>query len=311
MGHLPRADPTPEVTRFGEMYNRVACDIGGGDGEAIDARLDPRRGWRPHFTRDESRRTRSLLALHPVFDRVSMASRRLDRIEAWAPDDFGDPDGWCDEVARAYFTELSRAPERIASLRQAFDQLDELSRVQGAMRPAFGTRLVVVWEEEQPDNPVFGPLTSAVEEFVRTLEGAGRSGETPPSDSLVTATLIARTRELADAWSRLDADAYLTHFSDDFTFYFEGSRVSRARFEAVVRESIGSLRESTFEILNPEVEALGASGATISFELREVMIDASGATTELNGVMTLVYERRGGRWLIVRAHESLLQQRER
>jgi ketosteroid isomerase-like protein len=168
-----------------------------------------------------------------------------------------------------------------------------------------------VWEEEQPDNPVFGPLTSAVEEFVRTLEGAGRSGETPPSDSLVTATLIARTRELADVWSRLDADAYLTHFSDDFTFYFEGSRVSRARFEAVVRESIGSLRESTFEILNPEVEALGASGATISFELREVMIDASGATSELNGVMTLVYERRGGRWLIVRAHESLLQQRER
>lgn len=133
----------------------------------------------------------------------------------------------------------------------------------------------------------------------------------PPSDSLVTATVMARTRELADAWERRDADAYLTHFSDDFTFYFEGSRVSRARFEAVVRESIGSLRESTFEILNPAVEALGTGGATISFELREIMVSASGATTELNGVMTLVYERRGGRWLIVRAHESLLQQRER
>jgi hypothetical protein len=175
MSHLPDSDRTPAVTRFVEMYNRRACDIGGGDGEAIDARLDPRRGWRPHFTRDESRRIKipTLLILHPVSDRVSMESRRLDRIEAWAPDDFGDPDGWCDEEARAYFTELSRDPEQIASLRQAFDHLDELSRTQEAMRRAFGSDLVVVWEEEQPDNPVFGPLISAVQEFVRTLEGAG------------------------------------------------------------------------------------------------------------------------------------------
>jgi hypothetical protein len=40
------------------------------------------------------------------------------------------------------------------------------------MRRAFGSHLVVVWEEEQPDNPVFGPLIRAVQEFVRTLEGA-------------------------------------------------------------------------------------------------------------------------------------------
>jgi pimeloyl-ACP methyl ester carboxylesterase len=177
MSHLPDPDRTPAVTRFVEMYNRVACDIGGGDGEAIDARLGPRRGWRSHFTRDQSRRIEipALLVLHPVFDRVSMASRRLDRIEAWAPDDFGDPDGWCDEEARTYFTELSRDPERIASLRQAFEELDELSRTQEAMRRAFGLHLAVVWEEEQPHNPVYGPLISAVEEFVRTLERAGEA----------------------------------------------------------------------------------------------------------------------------------------
>jgi pimeloyl-ACP methyl ester carboxylesterase len=178
MGHLPDADPTPEVTRFGEMYNRVACDIGGGDAGAIDAHLHPRRGWRPHFTRDESRRIEipTLLVLHPVYDRVSMASRRLDRIEAWAPDDFvfGDPDGWCDEEAKTYFTELSRDPDRIASLRQAFDQLDELSRTQEAMHRAFGSHLVVAWEEEQPDDPVFGFLVRAVETFVRNLEASSR-----------------------------------------------------------------------------------------------------------------------------------------
>jgi hypothetical protein len=84
-----------------------------------------------------------------------------------------DPDRWCDEEARTYFTELGRDPERIASLRQAFDQLDELSRTQEAMRRAFGSHLVVVSEEERPDNPVFGPLIGAVQEFIRTLETAG------------------------------------------------------------------------------------------------------------------------------------------
>jgi uncharacterized protein (TIGR02246 family) len=127
----------------------------------------------------------------------------------------------------------------------------------------------------------------------------------PPPDSVTTATIMARTRELAASWERLDADAYLAHFSDDLTFYFQGSRVARAGFEAVVRDTIASLREATFDVLNPEVEVLGPNAAVISFELREVMLDESGATTELNGAMTLVYERRDGRWLVVRAHESL------
>ncbi|HSM06524.1 MAG TPA: alpha/beta hydrolase [Longimicrobiales bacterium] len=176
LGHLPDADPSLEVTRFGEMYNRVACDIGGGDGEEIDARLDPRRGWRAHFTLDDTQRIAipTLLLLHPFFDRVSMASRRLDRIEAWAPDDFGDPDRWCDEEARAYFTALSRDPERVASLRQAFQQVDGLSRTQEAMRRAFGPYLSVVWEEEVPDDPGYGQLLIAMEDFVGTLEGGGR-----------------------------------------------------------------------------------------------------------------------------------------
>ena len=175
IGHLPDPDPTAEVTRFAEMYNRRACDIGGGEGEEIDARLEPRRGWQAHFTRDRSLRIAipTVLILHPVFDRVSMASRRLDRIEAWAPDDFGDPDGWCDEEARTYFTELSRDSERITSLRQAFEGLDALARTQEAMRRAFGSYLTVVWEEEQPENPVFGALLTAVQEFVGTLEGTG------------------------------------------------------------------------------------------------------------------------------------------
>jgi uncharacterized protein (TIGR02246 family) len=127
----------------------------------------------------------------------------------------------------------------------------------------------------------------------------------PPPDSVIAGMVVARTRELAASWERLDADAYLAHFSDDLTFYFEGARVRRSQFEATVREAIGALRESTFEVLDPEVEVLGPNGAAISFELRELMVDHSGVTTALNGVLTLIYERREGRWLVVRAHESL------
>jgi len=126
-----------------------------------------------------------------------------------------------------------------------------------------------------------------------------------PPDSVVAETILSVTRELAGAWERLDADAYLAHFSEDLTFYFEGSRSSRTEFETVVRQAIASLRESTFEVLNPEVEVLGPNAAVISFELREVMVDTSGASTELRGVLTLVFERRRGQWLVVRAHETL------
>lgn len=127
----------------------------------------------------------------------------------------------------------------------------------------------------------------------------------PPPDSVIAGTIMARTRELAVSWERLDADAYLAWFSEDLTFYFQGARVSRMEFETTVRDAIASLRESTFEVVNPDVEVLGANAAAISFEIREVMLDRTGAITEVNGALTLVWERREGRWLIVRAHESL------
>ena len=43
IGHSPERDPTPEVTRFGEMYNRRACDVGDGRGDAIDEGFSEQR----------------------------------------------------------------------------------------------------------------------------------------------------------------------------------------------------------------------------------------------------------------------------
>ena len=126
----------------------------------------------------------------------------------------------------------------------------------------------------------------------------------------VADALLAETRALAADWRRLDPEAYLAHFSDDLVFYFQGVNVPRADFEAVVRGSMQSLRASTFEISDPDIEVLGETAGVLTFSLREEMIDRQGNRTDLRAMLTLVYEYRDGEWVIVRAHESLLMPAE-
>jgi hypothetical protein len=83
------------------------------------------------------------------------------------------------------------------------------------------------------------------------------------------------------------------------------SSFSRDDFKAIVRESINALRESAFEIHDPEVKVLGPGAAVIPFRLHETLIDKSENTTIINGMLFLVYERRNDQWQIVLAHESL------
>ncbi len=131
------------------------------------------------------------------------------------------------------------------------------------------------------------------------------TGQAVLGDSALADTLLSLTDDLAASWTRLEPDDYLDRFSDDLVFYFEGSRVSRSEFEAVVRGTMEALAESTFEVSDPDVEILGPDAAVISFGLREVMVDRNGDVTDLRGALTLVWERREGEWRVVRAHESL------
>lgn len=133
--------------------------------------------------------------------------------------------------------------------------------------------------------------------------GTGREGSDAPT--ALADTLLALTHDLVASWTRLEPDDYLDRFSDDLAFYFEGAAVPRSKFEAVVRETMASLRESTFEVLDPDVVMLGDSAGVVSFCLREVMVDRGGAVAEVEGALTLVYQRRDGDWVVVRAHESL------
>ena len=155
-------------------------------------------------------------------------------------------------------------------------------------------------------------LLSPVDSVLDMGEGnrvAKRSGAgEPAAPAALRDSVLALTRGLAEAWIRLDADAYLGQFSEDLVFYFEGRAVTRTQFEDAVRRSLAALRESTFDIMDPEVEPLGDDAAVVSFALRERMVSRQDAVTDLRAVLTLVWERRDGRWLVVRAHESLTRQ---
>jgi ketosteroid isomerase-like protein len=67
---------------------------------------------------------------------------------------------------------------------------------------------------------------------------------------------------------------------------------------------MGSVRESTFDVLDPEVVVLGPGAAVISFQWSETTVDAGGTVAQQEGAITLVFQRRAGEWLVVRAHES-------
>lgn len=172
LGHLAASGSDPEIIQFYRMYSRTACDIGAG--AEVDTRLGPRAAWRPHFSRDPNRRIAlpALLVLHPVSDRISMDTRRIDRIEAWQPDDFGDVEGWCDDEAKAYFTQLSQDTARLNALRLKFGGFNELSRTQDAMRRAFEGHIKIVWEEEAPSKTGMAPLIQIFREFIDGLERA-------------------------------------------------------------------------------------------------------------------------------------------
>lgn len=115
----------------------------------------------------------------------------------------------------------------------------------------------------------------------------------------------ALTHELAEAWVRLEADAYLSFFAEDLVFYFDGISVSRADFEAVVRETLQALEASTFEITDPHIQILGDDAAVISFHLREVMVLDAHRSEDFQAAMSMVWARRSGGWKVVLMHESM------
>lgn len=117
-------------------------------------------------------------------------------------------------------------------------------------------------------------------------------------------TLRALTEQVDAVWEQLEPEPYLTHYSDDAHFYYEGSGLPRKKFEAVVRKEMAAYEKFSTEMMSPQVEVLGPDAGVVSFRYRGEAVDTAGSTEQLTAAVTVVFERRNGEWKIVQAHES-------
>ncbi|NGP78001.1 SgcJ/EcaC family oxidoreductase [Balneolaceae bacterium YR4-1] len=124
--------------------------------------------------------------------------------------------------------------------------------------------------------------------------------------SSLSNTIMAHSEEANRAWQSLDAEAYMSHYSEEADFYFQGSYYSFDEFEAIVHDYLGSLQTSTLNMIDPHIEVLGPEGAVISYNYKGQNIDTTGVADNTEAAFTAVYKKQEGRWLIVQAHESMV-----
>jgi Flp pilus assembly protein TadD/ketosteroid isomerase-like protein len=94
----------------------------------------------------------------------------------------------------------------------------------------------------------------------------------------------------AQAWSRRDADAYLSAYAPDF---HTPKGEPRARWEAAKRDELSRLKEVSVKVVSPQVTFRDQRHATVTFRQ-----DYASATAQVTGRKTLELVREGERWLI-------------
>lgn len=117
----------------------------------------------------------------------------------------------------------------------------------------------------------------------------------------VADTLLSLTRKYEDAWETLDAEAILAFHPEDLLYYWRGRLTpSRDAFAQVLREQILPAAGEGYatETIDPRVQTLGPDAGVVSSRFR------SEGSEEVEGAVSLVYERRNGTWKIVHVHES-------
>ena len=117
-------------------------------------------------------------------------------------------------------------------------------------------------------------------------------------------TIRALAEEYNEAWETLDIASIVEFHGMGFEYYWFNTRVAED-FEDVLRDVwLAETKEYEIEISNPGVEVLGTDAAVISFLFNDREVSLSGDVVTSEGAMIYVFERREGRWKIVRIHHS-------
>lgn len=120
----------------------------------------------------------------------------------------------------------------------------------------------------------------------------------------VADSVTAAMRAYAAAFPGRDADAVTRFYLNDpdFRVYFDGALSRYDEMVAIVRNLLGSLRsiEGSFDDIQVTVLGPGAAVATTPF--RDVLVDTTGTTTRLRGLVSWTWVRRSEGWRIIHGH---------
>ena len=128
----------------------------------------------------------------------------------------------------------------------------------------------------------------------------GQQGhETALSDTAMT---YART--WTAAWNNLNAEQMIQLHSEDLQYYYGGKRMApRATFERVLRDDIIPNESYSIKMVDPHVQVIGSNAVVVSFFLRGES-KRKEATSPFAAAVSLVLEKRNGKWKIIHIHES-------
>ena len=114
----------------------------------------------------------------------------------------------------------------------------------------------------------------------------------------IAASVDSATRAFAEAQRARDPERAIAHLAPDFYMYNDGRRAGYDSVVAGIRRSFGTFRYLEPGFADVQVRVLGPDAALVSLTFRDSLVTIDGRQMGFRGATTLVWERRGGRWLI-------------
>ena len=133
------------------------------------------------------------------------------------------------------------------------------------------------------------------------LDSAPRS---PESELALQDTILALAEEYNAAWGSLDVGRIVQYHGAGFEYYWFDQRISADFAETLGEIWLAETQAYSIEMVEPDVEILGADAAVISFRFNDRQLYDSGDVVTTQGALGYIFERRDSGWEIVRIHHS-------
>lgn len=141
--------------------------------------------------------------------------------------------------------------------------------------------------------------------FISPTVGLAQVAETRATSS--ADTLLALSHEWVDTWNTKDVERMRRLHADDVADQRYGIGNGFSSMEWL----LGELREKNFwnvswsiQIVEPKVRILGSDAGLVSFRLIGTETPGGAATRPFSEAFSLIFQRIGGKWLIVHVHDS-------